>query len=127
MIKRAIEILISFGLLFAIVYGVQYYFCANEACIRYNFFMTSLFFAGSSAVICLALLFLDTKEKFKPQLGFIYLPTLFIKGLLFYVLFQNAVFSLVKFTLEERLNLLIPLFVFLALEVYFAAKVINKN
>lgn len=127
MIKKILEIILGFAILFVIVYGLQYYFCANLACIRYNFLTTTLFFALSSAVICLVLLFLDTKQKFKPQLGFIYLPTLFIKGLLFYVLFQNSVFSLIKLTLEERLNLLIPLFTFLALEVYFAAKVINKN
>ncbi len=127
MIKKILEILISFGVLFFIVYGTQHYVYASDAGIRYNLINTNLFFAVSSAVICLALLVLDTKQKFKPQLGFIYLPTIFIKGLVFFVLFRESVFSLVKLTLEERLNLLIPLFIFLVLEVYFAAKVINKN
>lgn len=127
MIKTTAEIILGFALLFIAVYGVQHYVLEADAGIRYNLLATNLFFAVSSALICTALSLLDTKEKFKPQLGFIYLPTLFIKGVLFFVIFKNSVFSLVNFTLEERLHLLIPLFIFLALEVYFAAKVINKN
>ena len=127
MIKTSAEIIFGFGLLFFIVFGIQYNFLVSESSVRYNLFTTNLFFAISSGVICLTLLILETKEKFKPQLGFIYLPTLFIKGVLFFLIFQNTVFSLVDLTIEEKLHLIIPLFIFLTLEVIFVSKVINKK
>lgn len=127
MIKTSAEIILGFGLLFFIVFGIQYNFLVSESSVRYNLFTTNLFFAISSGVICLTLLILETKEKFKPQLGFIYLPTLFIKGVLFFLIFQNTVFSIVDLTIEEKLHLIIPLFIFLTLEVIFVSKVINKK
>jgi len=127
MIKKLIEIILGFGLLFGVVYGLQLYLFTPNCEIRFDLSATNLFFAVVSAVICLALYVLETRQKFKPQLGFMYLPTLFIKGVLFYIVFRESVFALEQLSVTERLNLLIPFFIFLALEVYFVSKVINKQ
>ncbi len=95
--------------------------------VRYNLWDTNLFFTISSLVICFHLKFFSLKKSLQPQLGFIYLPTLFIKGILFFIIFQSSVFGLDVLSIVERLNLLIPLFLFLGLEVYFVVKIISKN
>ena len=115
-----------FGLLFATVYGVQYLLNSSLQ-IRYNFKDVSIFFAASSLVIWFHFFFLEKFPKVKPQLGFIYLPTLFIKGILFYVIFKDSIFQIKNLTLPERLNLIIPLAVFLILEVYLISKILNKK
>ena len=127
MIKKISAILLSFGILFILVNKGQSVVLGSEIEIRFGTFETNLFFAVSSCIICLALLALESTEKFKPQLGFLYLPTLFLKGIFFYGSFTNSVFALENLSIAERLNLLIPFFIFLALEVYFVAKIINKN
>jgi hypothetical protein len=98
-----------------------------DSTIRYNLWDTNLFFATSSLVICVHFIFFSSKKKLQPQLGFIYLPTLFIKGILFFIIFRTSVFHLDVLSTSERLNLLIPLFLFLGLEVYFVLNNIKKN
>ncbi len=120
--------IISFMVLFLVVHFFQdsilNYF---NFTVRYNLWDTNLFFTISSLVICFHLKFFSLKKSLQPQLGFIYLPTLFIKGILFFIIFQSSVFGLDVLSIVERLNLLIPLFLFLGLEVYFVVKIISKN
>ncbi|WP_367180238.1 DUF6168 family protein [uncultured Winogradskyella sp.] len=128
MIKTIMVYIISFMVLFLVVHFFQdsilNYF---NFTVRYNLWDTNLFFTISSLVICFHLKFFSLKKSLQPQLGFIYLPTLFIKGILFFIIFQSSVFGLDVLSIVERLNLLIPLFLFLGLEVYFVVKIISKN
>jgi len=78
-------------------------------------------------VICIHFKFFSFIKSLQPQLGFIYLPTLFIKGIIFFIMFQSSVFNLDALTTAERLNLLTPLILFLGLEVFFIVKIITKN
>ncbi|WP_370622880.1 DUF6168 family protein [Winogradskyella forsetii] len=113
--------------LFLIVHFFQDYFLNySNAIIRFNLWDTNLFFAVASLIICVHLKFFSTIKNLQPQLGFIYLPTLFIKGILFFIMFKSSVFNLDVLSTTERLNLIIPLFLFLGLEVYFIVKIIRK-
>ncbi len=119
--------IISFMVLFLIVHFFQDYFLNySNAIIRFNLWDTNLFFAVASLIICVHLKFFSTMKNLQPQLGFIYLPTLFIKGILFFIMFKSSVFNLDVLSTTERLNLIIPLFLFLGLEVYFIVKIIRK-
>lgn len=127
MIKSLMAYIISFMVLFLIVHFFQDYFLNySNAIVRFNLWDTNLFFAVASLIICVHLKFFSTIKKLQPQLGFIYLPTLFIKGVLFFIMFKSSVFNLDVLSTTERLNLIIPLFLFLGLEVYFIVKIIRK-
>ena len=120
--------IISFMILFLGVHFSQEFFLNQiNTSVRFNLWNTNLFFAIASLVICMLLKFFSFKKSLQPQLGFIYLPTLFIKGVVFFIAFQSSIFSLDVLTTTERLNLLIPLLLFLGLEVYFVVKIITKN
>lgn len=128
MIKSLMVYIISFMILFLGVHFSQEFFLNQiNTSVRFNLWNTNLFFAIASLVICMLLKFFSFKKSLQPQLGFIYLPTLFIKGVVFFIAFQSSIFRLDVLTTTERLNLLIPLLLFLGLEVYFVVKIITKN
>lgn len=128
MIKSLILYIISFMVLFLLIHLSQDYILNHfNFSVRYSLWDTNLFFAISSLVICFHFKFFSFIKSLQPQLGFIYLPTLFIKGILFFIMFQSSVFDLNVLTTAERLNLLTPLILFLGLEVFFVVKIITKN
>ncbi len=127
MIKHIILIILYYACLNGLVHGIQVIALDQQNYCRYSIFNTNLFFSISSAIICMAILAFSLSKKLNSQLGFIYLPSLFIKGILFFVIFNESIFALENLSIEERINLLIPLFTFLALEVYFVAKFINHK
>lgn len=127
MIKSLVVYIIAFFVLFIVVHLSQEFILKQlTSVVRYNLWDTNLFFAVSSFIICVHLKFFSSLKNLQPQLGFIYLPTLFIKGVLFFIMFKSSVFELDVLTNSERLNLLIPLFLFLGLEVFFVVKIIRK-
>lgn len=128
MIKSLVIYITSFSLLFLIIYFSQDFFLNQlNISVRFSLWDTNLFFAITSFVICAHIKFFSSIKSLQPQLGFIYLPTLFIKGIFLFLKFQSSIFSFEFLTFTEKLNLLIPLFLFLGLEVYFVVKIIAKN
>ncbi|WP_367179551.1 DUF6168 family protein [uncultured Winogradskyella sp.] len=128
MIKAVATYIISFSILFALIYVSQNYILnASGKVIRFSLWDTNMFFALSSFIICIHFQFFSGIKSIQPQLGFIYLPTLFIKGILFFLMFKTSIFELEALLTAEKLNLLIPLFLFLGLEVFFVVKIITKN
>ena len=128
MIKSLMVYVISFSILFVLVHFSQEYLLNQlNTSVRFNLWDTNLFFAITSLVICIHIKFFSFKKSLQPQLGFIYLPTLFIKGVIFFIAFQSSIFNLDVLTTTERLNLLFPLLLFLGLEVYFVVKIILNN
>lgn len=127
MIKSLLIYCISFAVLFLVVHFSQE-FILNQlsSSVRFELWNTNLFFAVSSLIICIHFQFFSLIKSLEAQLGFIYLPTLFIKGIIFYFAFKTAVFSLDLLTTIERLSLLIPLLSFLGLEVFFVVQIIRK-
>lgn len=127
MIKSLLVYISAFTLLFLVIHLVQSYILkALNYEFRFSLLSTNIFFAVTSLVICAHLKLFSLIKILQPQLGFIYLPTLFIKGILFYLMFKSSVFNLDLLSTAERLNLLMPLFLFLGLEVYFIVKIIKK-
>lgn len=127
MIKSFAVYAIAFIALFFVVQLTQEYGLEllNKS-LRYELWDVNKFFAVASLLICANLKLLSTIKSLHTQLGFIYLPTLFIKGGLFFLMFKSTIFQLNNLTFDERLNLLIPLFLFLALEVFFVIKIIKE-
>jgi hypothetical protein len=128
MIKVLIVYFLSFTVLFLVVqFSQEFILNQLNIAVRFNLWDTNLFFAIASLIICLHFQFFSSIKKLQPQLGFIYLPTLFIKGIIFFVAFRSSIFSLDSLKTAERLNLLIPFLLFLGLEVFFIVKIIRKT
>jgi len=128
MIKEVLVYLLAFSiLLFVIHFGQAEIFKQMDSTPRFNYWKTNAFFAGVSAFICINLKWLSNIESLKHKIGYIYLTTIFIKAGLFFIAFNDSVFSLEKLTTSERLSLLISLLVFLILEVFFITKILREN
>lgn len=128
MIKKFVIFTVAFTALFSCVYGFQNFILSESLKeIRFSVFDTNVFFALSSWVICIHFEIFSNIKRLQPQLGFIYLPTLFIKGILFFAMYKSSVFSINSLSSSERLNLLVPFFVFLALEVFFITQILNPK
>lgn len=119
--------IVSFSVLFLIIHFSQNYILSQiDNSVRFNLWDTNMFLAVASLLICVHFQVFSLVKTLESQLGFIYLPTLFIKGILFYLAFKDSVFSLEILNTTERLSILIPLLLFLGLEVYFIVKIISK-
>lgn len=127
-IKQLFVYLLTFLVAFFSIYLIQNYLIFNYLKdIRYNLFDTHLFFCLASFFICVHFLVFNHIKTLEPFLGYIYLPTLFIKGILFYLIFKNSVFNIADLTTLERLNLLIPFIIYLIIEVLFIIKILNSK
>ncbi len=128
MIKKFAIYTVAFVVLFIGVYGFQkFIFSESLSEMRFSVFDTNVFFAMSSLIICIHFEIFSNIKRLQPQLGFIYLPTLFIKGILFFAMYKSSVFSINSLSNSERLNLLVPFLVFLALEVFFITQILNPK
>ncbi|MGB0892197.1 MAG: DUF6168 family protein [Flavobacteriaceae bacterium] len=94
--------------------------------IRYNVFNVNVFFCLISLVIIVHLKIISKIEKFKNQIGFVFLPTFLIKFVFFFIVFRNSVFEL-SLTRKESVFLLLPMLLFLVLEVFFLIKILNQK
>ena len=68
---------------------------------------------------------LSSKPKFFEQLGFIYMGALVFKIILFAILFYPQLLGAVLLSRYYRVSLLIPVIVFLPLEVIFISKIMK--
>ncbi len=127
MIKAVLIYVMSFAILFFLIYFSQDYLLSQlNATVRFSVWDTNVFLPLSSLLICIHFQFFSLIKNLETQLGFIYLPTLFIKGILFYLAFKDSVFNIEILNTTERLSLLIPILLFLGLEVFFVVKIISK-
>lgn len=112
-----------------LITGVVAYFIQSLVFIdlRFGLMEVYLFHAITSSVIYVSLEILSRTQKFQRQIGFLYLGTLFIKVAIFAGIFNGSIMSINDMTNKEALSLLFPLFIFLFLEVYFVAKILNKS
>jgi len=128
MIRAILKFLLYFSVGFAVVYGLQIIlFRQQSVTLRYPYLSVDLFFASLSFLICVVFYWLSKRDKFNDQLGYLYLPTLFVKVLLFFLCFRTSVFRMENFTGAEVTNLMMPLFLFLVLEVVLIARILTKK
>jgi hypothetical protein len=123
--------LITYILIFTIV-GVSTYLLHNNFIEEKNISLpfslkkVYLFFVLFSLVICFLFKVGSVINKIKEQLGFIYLGTIIFKITVFTVIFYKSVFT-VDLTNAQRIALIIPMSIFLFIEVFFVAKILNKT
>lgn len=84
------------------------------------------FFGSFSLVLCMSFFGLFHTNKFKDQLGFLYLVSVALKIILFCVVFREHIFTQDSFTEQESINLLIPMVLMLILEVFFINKILKS-
>lgn len=99
----------------------------NDVHLRFQLNDVYLFFVIISLLICIIFKGLTLIAKAKEQIGFYYLPTIFLKVVLFFLVFNNSIAGLKDLSQVESINLLIPLFIFLVLEVSFLSRLLNKK
>lgn len=128
MIKKGIGILLTFITLYFVLQNIHH-FLLEEKEIELPFSLEKLYLfnAGFSALICINILFLSTVNKFKEQLGFIYLITLFVKIILFSATFYKSIVKVDEMQMVAKLSMLFPLLIFLLTEIIFVAKLINQK
>ena len=124
------KFLLKYSIVFVLVmfmgYGFFYYFSQSITQeIRLSPLALFTFHTIFSLFLCITLAKLRTTQKFAEQVGFIYLGSVFIKVVLFSVLFRNTFFSEIPFTNIETINLLIPLFLGLFFEVFFLSRLLG--
>ena len=61
------------------------------------------------------------------QLGIIYLVTLALKLIFFTIIFKAVIFSETSLPRVDRIAMLIPMLLFLTIEVLFISKILNKT
>lgn len=76
--------------------------------------------------ICTLFAYLAFADILKNQLGLIYLAALFIKLIFFAILFKSLLFSEVILPRSDRFSMLVPLIIFLSVEVLFISKILKK-
>lgn len=85
-----------------------------------------LFFVLFSLFICSLFKIGSVINKIKEQLGFIYLGTIIFKITVFAVVFYESIFA-IDLANPQRIALIIPMAIFLFIEVFFVAKILNKT
>lgn len=120
--------MVVFLLVFLMSFYVNEKILENQAIsVRFSLFKVYLFHAGFSVLVCINFKVFSTVDNIFPQLGFIYLATIFLKIILFTIFFYTSIFPEETLSQIARLSLLIPMIVFLLTEAFFIAKVLNKK
>ncbi|WP_366841640.1 DUF6168 family protein [Lacinutrix sp.] len=128
MIKKITAYLLSFIVLLGIAFSLHSYILySSEIELKFSLLNIYVFHCVVSFLISTVIVLLSNSERWSAQLGFIYIFTLINKFMFFGITFKSILFQTEKLTKIESLNLLIPLFLFLFLEVYFIVKVLNKK
>ena len=105
----------------------EYYLAKNELVLPFSLKKVYLFHAGFSLLICVNFRLLANVDKIFSQLGFIYLGSLFLKIVLFCVVFYESLFNDTILTEIAKISLILPMFIFLLTEAIFIARILNKK
>ncbi|WP_397364240.1 DUF6168 family protein [Olleya sp. R77988] len=128
MIKKISVYLVSFSVLFAVsFFAHQAILKASDFQLRFSLLSIYIFHFIVSFIISAGFLMLSKSLKWSSQLGFVYIFAFITKFLFFAAAFKDTLLGIENLSRLESLNLLIPLFLFLFLEVYFIANILNKK
>ncbi|WP_347373654.1 DUF6168 family protein [Aequorivita sp. Q41] len=87
-----------------------------------------LFQGIATLILCASFEVISQKsQKYKDQMGFLYLGAMVLKVVLFCGFFSSILFSSLVLSKLDSLSLLIPIFIFLFLEVVIIVKILNRN
>ena len=125
--RRAIFWVLIFGILGLVCNQFHSYFLDSVSVeLPFPLLSVYLFHASFSIVLCIGFLSMYQMEKFKNQIGFLYMASVVVKAILFCIIFSNYLFKEGSFTRIEAASLLIPLFLFLFFEVFFITKLLKN-
>jgi len=127
MLKKSITYVIAFALLGFLGFTTHNFYTEEyQINLPFSLLKVYVFFAVFSLIICLLLNILSTVKKMENQIGLYYLASIFLKLPIFGATFYNSIFKITLNT-NQRLSLVIPMMVFLAVEVFFIAKILSKK
>ncbi|WP_370458286.1 DUF6168 family protein [Cellulophaga sp. L1A9] len=124
MLKSILQYILVFTLLFLL--GKYVHLAILDDTIPFPLGKMYLFHYLFSLGICILICYLAYADILKEQLSLIYLATLFLKLIFFAILFKSTVFSEVSIPRIDRFSMLIPLILFLTVEVLFISKILKK-
>jgi len=128
MIRRLLLYVLTFLVALAVSYFVHLTIVNNLRIeLRYELLNVYLFHALCSLFLIVFFDIFSGNDKVKEQLGFIYLGTIVFKVIVFCLIFYKPLFTIGNLTKPESFSLLIPIFVFLFLEVFFVSKMLNRT
>lgn len=127
--KRILRYAILCFVALVIAYSVHstllYFF---EITLPFTLWKIYLFQCFATLIICASFEIISQKsEKYRDQLGFLYLGAMVLKVILFTAFFSSILFSTLVLSKMDSLSLLIPIFIFLFLEVVIIVKILNRN
>lgn len=124
MLKSILQYVIVFTLLFLL--SKYLHLAILDNIISFPLGKMYLYHYLFSMSTCILFAYLVFANILKEQISLIYLATLFLKLIFFVILFKSVVFSETPLPRIDRLSMLIPLIVFLTIEVLFIAKILKK-
>ena len=128
MIRQIFIYMLAFGMLFFLgEYIHNYYIESQEIALGFSLRSMYAFHAFFSLQLCIVFALLSTNEKLNPQLGFIYLASFALKIIVFCIFFYNPVITAENLSRTQQVSLLIPMLLFLILEVYFIVRIFNET
>ena len=127
--KRIFQYAILCGLVLIIGYTIHH-FILDFLQIEHPFALWQIYLFQCLATLALCASFeviAQKSKKYKDQLGFLYLGAMVLKIALFSIFFSSILFSSLVLSRTDSLSLLIPIFLFLFLEVVIIMKILNRN
>ena len=126
MIKRILRYVAIVTVAFIVVFFTHQYVLVNkQLTLSYSLLNMYLFHAVASIIVYS--LIEITAEKLPSQAGYAFLAAVFLKMGFFVLLFSNVLFPGIALPKFQRFSLMIPLFLFLVLEAFFASKLLNAK
>lgn len=126
MIKSLLRYTGLFALFFVLVFFVHSSTLSRtDIILPFSLRLVYLFHGVFSIGLILLFYSLEHTDRFKGQLGFMYLISVVLKAALFFVVFHGAVFNDQAFTRIEAASLLIPLLAGLSFEVFILSKLLK--
>lgn len=128
MIKALFLYCVVFFALFFLSFALhEKYIEQNGVLVSFSLLKVYLFHLVFSLLICVNFKFLSVVDKISDQLGFIYFVVLTIKIILFCIIFYQSVFTGERLSNTAAISLIIPMMLFLSVEVFFLVKILNEN
>lgn len=106
-----------------VAYSIQNYLTQGD--LPYSLQKLYLFHGIAVLIVYLSIEFIY--KKLPNQLGYAYLTLMFVKIGVFILLFKSAIFSNAELTLQDRLGLVIPFFLFLIIETASIARLLKSK
>lgn len=123
--KQLITYVLAFAITFLFFYILQYNIVNKETSLPFSLYEMYLFHTISSFIICVLFFIISKNKDTLNVLGLFYLLTILLKLGLFSIIFE-PVFK-AELSKIESLHLLMPMFIFLFLEVFFLSKILSKT